>query len=120
MPALPVSQPYQAAGRVHLGLSIADLRWLLSPKALGIIWQPAPFSLPNPLRGQQILAGNYAGANGLIALAGHAPWQHATEISAHGFDWLDDLASLGNRPARDLAQAWLALWIRDHDRPFAR
>ena len=120
IPALPVSQPHQAAGRVHLGLSIADLRWLLSPKALGIIWQPAPFSLPNPLQGQQILADNYAGANGLIALAGHAPWQHATEITAHGFDWLDDLASLGNRPARDLAQAWLALWIRDHDRPFAR
>ena len=104
MPALPVSQPHQAAGRVHLGLSIADLRWLLSPKALGIIWQPAPFSLPNPLRGQQILAGNYAGASGLISLAGHAPWQHATEVAAHGFDWLDDLASLGNRPARDLAQ----------------
>ena len=41
-------------------------------------------------------------------------------MAAHGFDWLDDLASLGNRPARDLAQGWLALWMRDHDLPFAR
>lgn len=46
------------------------------------MWQPAPFSLPNPLQEQQVLAGNYAGANGLISLSGHASWQHATEVGA--------------------------------------
>ncbi len=34
----------------------------------------------------------------------------------HGFSWLDDLAAVGNRKARHVAQTWLFEWIDTHGR----
>lgn len=103
-----------------LGLSMADIRWLLSPKAVGVVWQPPPFTRPNPQRGVQLLADNYHGPEGLVALHGGAPWDTDVSDAAHRFDWLEDLAATNSRPARDRAQAWLRQWIDTYDRPLRR
>ncbi|MCV2876276.1 heparinase II/III family protein [Rhodobacteraceae bacterium XHP0102] len=67
-----------------------------------------------------MLASNYHSPEGLIPLRGRAPWEADAGDTAHGFDWLDDLAAAGSKAARDRAQAWLQHWINTYDRPLRR
>ncbi|HAR54368.1 MAG TPA: heparinase, partial [Roseovarius nubinhibens] len=39
------------------------------------------------------------------------PPDRAFAAELHGFAWLDDLAAVGDGPARKTAQAWIAEWI---------
>lgn len=67
-------------------------------------------------RGRQMLAGNVQLAGHLVTTPGTSLWDiPAPDTSfaaeAHGFAWLDDLAAVGDGPARQLAQAWVWGWI---------
>lgn len=86
---------------------------------------PAPVPsgrLPEPLffgdadRGGDLVAGRWTVLGRTIALEGGTIWQpipEAARIVAAREDWrwLDDLAALGTRAARDLARRWTLDWI---------
>ncbi len=85
---------------------------------------PEPNPTGEPDRGARLLAGFWPVAGGEIALEGRTIWQAALPTprlvsTREGFDWLDDLAAFGGRPARNLAQAWVQDWIarRNVSRP---
>ena len=87
-----------------------------SKPATGFVRQPEPRSIGSYSRGLQLKAGN-------ILFAGHlieAPQKNLWDITppdfgflheAHGFGWLDDLASVGDQEARMIAQSWVETWI---------
>ncbi len=84
--------------------------------ATGFVSQPEPRSIGSYARGKQLVAGNLLFAGHLINQPKASLWQvkvpndtFASEL--HGFAWLDDLAALGDREARLLAQKWLLDWI---------
>ncbi len=67
-------------------------------------------------RGRQLLAGNFLFAGHLIEAPESTIWEAANEVPgarhrAQGFEWLDDLAAVGDAKARHAAQGWLADWI---------
>ncbi|MEM6938847.1 MAG: heparinase II/III family protein [Pseudomonadota bacterium] len=77
---------------------------------------PEPRTIGTFARGRQIIAGNYLFAGTLINAPGHGLWDIAPPDLAyaqelHGFAWLDDLAAVGDTPARTAAQEWLWRWI---------
>ncbi len=79
-----------------------------------LIAQPEPRGTGQFARGQQMLAGNFLMAGELVQAAGQVPFAATTPEAVdalHGFGWLDDLAAVGNRDARKLAQQGLADWL---------
>lgn len=75
-----------------------------------------PLSVGDPARGRQILSGRIRLAGHGVDLPGTALWEIAPPdaafaAEAHGFRWLDDLAALGSRAARQRARDWTARWI---------
>lgn len=89
--------------------------------ATGFTSQPEPRSIGQVARGRQLLAGNFLLAGHLIEAPGQSPWEITPpspefEAELHGFDWLDDLAALGDGAARRAAQAWVAEWISRYGR----
>lgn len=107
-------------GRVRLARLMNRLHARLAGHAraaTAFVSQPEPRTIGSFARGRQLLAGNcmFAGilmqlapGQSLFALAAPAP-DFAAE--AQGFGWLDDLAAVGDAPARRLAQGWLADWL---------
>jgi len=89
-------------------------RWLGRVRApVAITSQPEPRSLGMFARGQQMLAGNFLVAGELLNSQGTVPFDASTPEAVdelHGFGWLDHLAAVGDRPARQLAQAGLGDW----------
>ncbi len=86
-----------------------------SPGAPGAI--PEPMYLGEADRGAQLVAGRWEAAGREIALGGGAIWDAALAEPRladlrEASGWLDDLAALGSRQARALAQAWVLDWIR--------
>lgn len=84
--------------------------------ATGFISQPEPRTIGSFARGKQLAAGNLLFAGHLIQQPDGAFWNAKIPTNAfaselHGFAWLDDLAALGDREARLLAQKWLIEWI---------
>ncbi len=84
--------------------------------ATGFVSTPEPRTIGSFAKGKQLLAGNYVFAGHLVEAPGVSLWdvvppdaEYLTEI--HGFSWLDDLASVGDAPARELAQIWLSEWV---------
>ncbi len=80
-----------------------------------IVVHPEPRGTGLFARGQQMLAGNFLMAGELVqAPPGKVPFEATTPLAMdalHGFDWLDDLAAVGDRAARGLAQTGLADWL---------
>lgn len=86
--------------------------------------RPAPVEAPPEAmsqgdadRGSRLLAGVWETGGRRIDLHGGPIWavrvsDPRLEAEREGCGWLDDLAALGNRPARALAQAWVQDWIR--------
>ena len=94
-------------------------RWRVrgAPPPAGFTLPPDP-ALPGFFAlGRQLAAGNFA-------LAGHRieapdPWavpppSPAFAEALHGFGWLDHLGAVGDRPARQAAQALVDGWIARH------
>ncbi|HGG04296.1 MAG TPA: heparinase [Aliiroseovarius sp.] len=84
--------------------------------ATGFVSQPEPRTIGSYARGKQLVAGNLLFAGHLVqqhdgSLWDIAPPNDAFSSELHGFAWLDDLAALGDREARLLAQTWLQDWI---------
>lgn len=85
--------------------------------AVAFVAQPEPRTIGSFARGRQLIAGTYLLAGQLVeGRAGAPPFQAAIAApeylaEVHGFSWLDDLAAVGDAPARMLAQAWLTDWL---------
>lgn len=82
----------------------------------GFVSQPEPRTIGSFARGKQLVAGNLLFAGTLIHQPNGEIWSVKIPSDAfageiHGFAWLDDLAALGDREARLLAQKWLIGWI---------
>ena len=84
--------------------------------ASGFVSQPEPRTIGSFARGRQLLAGNFLFAGALVQDSARSIWEIPApdlmfEEELHGFRWLDDLAAVGDAPARQAAQAWLVEWI---------
>ncbi|MGR3289894.1 MAG: heparinase II/III family protein [Paracoccaceae bacterium] len=84
--------------------------------ATGFVSQPEPRTIGSFARGRQLVAGNFLFAGSLIDDKKHSIWQlkmpdMAFQEELHGFTWLDDLAAVGDLPARQKSQDWLVEWI---------
>lgn len=82
---------------------------------------PEPRAIGNFARGRQLVAGNYLFAGHLVEGRGVSVWDiqppdRGFSEELHGFAWLDDLAAVGDAPARELAAAWLWGWIDRYGR----
>jgi len=78
--------------------------------------QPEPRSIGLYARGRQLVAGNFLLSGHLIEAPGLSIWDIAIpdpafEDEVQGFAWLDDLAAVGDSPARKKAQDWTWDWI---------
>ena len=82
---------------------------------------PEPLMLGDAERGQALVEGRWTAAGRSVATGGGSIWTAALpdprlEEERQDCAWLDDLAALGNRPARALAQAWVQDWISRYGR----
>lgn len=87
-----------------------------SRPATAFVSAPEPRTIGSFAKGRQLIAGNCQFAGHLIAAPGVVLWDidppdRMFEHDTQGFSWLDDLASVGNPAARELASRWLWEWI---------
>ncbi|MCF3592597.1 heparinase II/III family protein [Rhodobacteraceae bacterium LMO-12] len=84
--------------------------------ATAFVSQPEPRSIGIFARGRQLIAGNFLFAGKLIENDSASIWSLGAKSPAflqeiHGFAWLDDLAAVGDAPARVRAQEWTWEWV---------
>ncbi|WP_238381030.1 heparinase II/III family protein [Alkalilacustris brevis] len=84
--------------------------------ATGFVARPEPRGMGRFAGGKQLLAGNFLFAGYHVEAPGVSVWDVESpspefEAALQAFDWLDDLAAVGDGPARMRAQAWLGDWI---------
>ncbi|MEM8572449.1 MAG: heparinase II/III family protein [Pseudomonadota bacterium] len=83
--------------------------------------------LPEPMlfgaaeRGQALVSGSWQALGYDLDLQERSIWTLALpdkrlDAMRHGFTWLEDLAALGNKSARELAQQWLLEWAHRYGR----
>ncbi|NKX45544.1 heparinase II/III family protein [Roseicyclus persicicus] len=94
---------------------------LTGPRIRGFLWQPQPSFAGSEARGRQLMAGNLVLGGRLVEASGRLPWDVAPPTEGflealHGFDWLDDLATVPGGAGRATAQAWLAEWLKRYGR----
>ena len=82
---------------------------------------PEPLLLGDAERGQALVEGRWTALGHVVATGGGSIWEAALpdprlEAERQACLWLDDLAAIGNRPARALAQAWVQDWISRYGR----
>lgn len=109
----------------ELGLSARWSQWMnlraaraaaRSEPAKGFLQRPEPRTIGLYARGRQLVSGHFLMAGRLVEAPGVPLWDLATQdaafvAEAQGFTWLDDLAALGDLPARNKAQDWTWDWI---------
>lgn len=93
----------------------------LGAQATGFVSQPEPRTIGSFAKGKQLGAGNFQFGGHLIQAPGNSIWDITApdamfEAELNGFTWLDDLASVGNRQSRQMAQAWVHEWIAEYGR----
>ena len=111
-----------AAKKVHwLNKWHAAKAGRMRARAVGFVSSPEPRTIGSFARGRQLMAGNFLFAGHLLEKKGAHLWDlpapntdYALELN--GFDWLDDLAAVGDPAARALAQEWLWGWIERYGR----
>lgn len=114
--ALPI------ASRTGLADRVAAWRaGVVGPRVSGFVWMPPPSPTGSATRGVQLMAGNLLLAGHLIELGGVEPWiiappSEVFQNALHGFDWLEDLASVPGDAGRATAQAWVTSWINRYGR----
>ncbi len=84
--------------------------------ATAFVSQPEPRSIGIFARGRQLTAGNFLFAGKLIENDSASIWSLGAKSPGflqeiHGFAWLDDLAAVGDTPARVRAQEWTWEWV---------
>ncbi len=84
--------------------------------ATGFVSQPEPRTIGSFARGRQLIAGNFLFAGYLIEAPKTSMWDLTMpaprfEQALHGFQWMDDLAAVGDMAARRRAQDWTWDWI---------
>lgn len=89
-------------------------------RAHGFVSQPEPRTIGGFARGRQLMAGNLLFAGYLVEAKGSDLWalrapDAGFDAERHGFSWLDDLAAVGDAPARAQAQHWVWDWIARFD-----
>ncbi len=82
----------------------------------GFLTQPEPRTIGRISRGQQLVSGQVMLAGHLVDLNERSVWDVPPPSpgftdALQGFGWMDDLAALGDRFARDTAQDWTFEWI---------
>ena len=90
-------------------------------RAGGVVSSPEPRTIGSFARGRQLLAGNFLFAGHLLEHKNTDLWDLPApnadyEQEIHGFAWHDDLAAVGDVPARAAAQRWLWSWIDRYGR----
>lgn len=114
-----MANPQTAPARWSRWLNHAHARAAaIARPATGFVSQPEPRTVGAFARGRQLVAGNYVFAGHLIEAEGRGLWDitppdDAFAAELHGFVWLDDLAAVGEAPARRCAQDWLWRWISE-------
>lgn len=103
-------------GRLRLADRIAIWRAGRMKPATRFARPPSPRSIGLYARGRQLVQGQVLLAGHLVDTGGKLLWEvNAPDLDfareAQGFQWLDDLAALGDAPAQRLAQDWTADWI---------
>ncbi|MCA8867038.1 MAG: heparinase II/III family protein [Rhodobacteraceae bacterium] len=88
----------------------------LARPVTALITQPEPKTIGSLVRGRQLIEGRFMFAGQLVRAPDASIWQLDSpdagfETQIQGFVWLDDLAAVGDRSARELAQGWLIEWI---------
>ncbi|MEM8553612.1 MAG: heparinase II/III family protein [Pseudomonadota bacterium] len=76
---------------------------------------PEPRSIGSAGIGRQICDGKLRVGGKQLRIT-DGPWDHGpmalpAEADRHGFMWLDDLAAVGTKRARELACTWLVQWL---------
>lgn len=89
--------------------------------ATGFTSMPEPRTIGLYARGKQLVAGNFLFAGHLISAPKTSLWDidvpdDVFAEEQHGFAWLDDLAAVGDMPARERAQEWVWRWIDRYGR----
>ncbi|MDW3224079.1 MAG: heparinase II/III family protein [Paracoccaceae bacterium] len=90
-------------------------------QAVGFVSSPEPRTIGSFAKGRQLLAGNFIFAGHLLEHKDTDLWDLPApnadyEQEIQGFAWLDDLAAVGDVPARNAAQRWLWSWIDQYGR----
>ncbi|TDT73000.1 putative heparinase superfamily protein [Litoreibacter halocynthiae] len=109
-PSIGVERNITFMDKVHARLSA------MRAQATGFVSQPEPRTIGSFAKGKQLAAGNFQFGGHLVQAEGRSLWEITPpdamyEAELNGFTWLDDLASVGNRDSRLLAQAWVHEWI---------
>jgi len=78
---------------------------------------PDPMLLGDAERGEKLLVGGWTALGRTTPVGKASIWtvplsDPRLEAERQACLWLDDLAAIGNRPARTLAQAWVQDWIQ--------
>src|SRR6056300_584509 len=104
-----MSQPHSFLARwLRLMNRVQAWRSTMARPATGFVSQPEPRTVGSVARGRQLLAGNFMFAGHLVQAQPDAqqglwditPPDEAFEEELQGFAWLDDLAAVGDTPAR--------------------
>ncbi|WP_299501035.1 heparinase II/III family protein [uncultured Roseobacter sp.] len=111
-----------AARKVHfLNRWHAARAGRMRAQAVGFVSSPEPRTIGSFAKGRQLLAGNFLFAGHLLEHKDIDLWDLPApnvdyEQEIHGFAWLDDLAAVGDLPARAAARRWLWGWIDRYGR----
>ena len=96
------------------------LRVLLAHPGRGaraFVSHPQPQAIGSYPKGRQIMAGNLLFAGALVehpistSVWAVDPPSDAFANALHSFEWLEDIAAIGDTAARETAQAWTLDWI---------
>lgn len=96
-------------------------RTLRSPRqAPDFVNHPEPLSIGTLKKGRRIVVGHLVMAGHSVSTTGVDIWSivppsPAFDAELHGFGWLDDLAAVGDKQARKLAQDWVFGWLNRYD-----
>ncbi|RLJ51848.1 putative heparinase superfamily protein [Litoreibacter meonggei] len=109
-PSIGVERSITFMDKVHARLSA------MRAQATGFVSQPEPRTIGSFAKGKQLAAGNFQFGGHLVQAEGRSLWEITPpdamyEAELNGFTWLDDLASVGDRKSRLMAQAWMHEWI---------
>ncbi|WP_394198995.1 heparinase II/III family protein [Litoreibacter albidus] len=109
-PSLGMERNITFMDKVHARLSA------MGAQATGFVSQPEPRTIGSFAKGKQLAAGNFQFGGHLVQAEGRSLWEITPpdamyEAELNGFTWLDDLAAVGDRASRLMAQAWVNEWI---------